>query len=255
MASRSAVEAMLNSFALQWRFDFNPDTPTWPSVVAQWEQRLQPFEDDVLIQVTGQALDEFTAAPKIADIRARCVSLRPRQVNRPDYLDELPQRSYGDAAQASAVNRSIREKYGVQIAAAKKGFQKLLAEVGAARAAGDDARLKRAEAAVQEARSPQAYRRWQVFWLEKEQPGSSESLPALVEPCQLCRGHGYVVVSYKALRGLPFHWTPVPKSSNAPGNTAGIMYYCPRCVTPTKDKQDDYAAPEATYQAPVETYA
>lgn len=237
MATAETVHAMLNTFALQWRYDFNPDVPTWPALVELWEQRLRPVDDDVLSQVTSQVLDELKKAPTIADIRERCQTQQPRTGSRPEYLDDLPRRDYAAATEARAVNQSIRQRYDREIKAAAAGWGKLLDELREARKAGDDGRMARATAAIEEARSPAAYRRWQAYWMDRAEPGSSERQPALAETCPTCRDQGYVLVPYNRVRGLPFHWTPVPKSPNAPGNTTGALYYCPTCVTPTREER------------------
>ena len=251
MASSDMIKAILSTFAAQWHFDFDPNGSTWARQVATWTDRLRPFEDDVVERAVNDYLDTESRAPQVADIRTRCISFRPREVSAPAYLDSAPRQGQVDAAQVDIYPEASgpkKERWTHQQHVAARRWEALIAEVYAARQTQDDERLTRARLALADARSPQAYRRWQVYWLEKERPGAGLNLPPLPAVCDLCHGHLIVQVPHRLVRSVPFHWSRLTTGKDDRPNSVGVLFHCPRCVTPTKDEHDDYTAPEAEYQ-------
>lgn len=258
MASSDLISAMLDTFAAQWRFDFDPASTSWSKQVAIWTDRLRPFEDDVVERAVNDYLDTESRAPQVADIRTRCISFRPREVSAPAYLDSAPRQGQVGAGQVDIypdAKGSKKERWTHQQHVAARHWAKLITEHGEAIRDNDPDRRVRAEQALADARSPQAYRRWQVYWLEKERPGAGLNLPPLPAVCDLCHGYLVVQVPHRQAGRVPFHWSRITPGKDDRPNSFGVLFHCPRCVTPTKDEQDDYAAPEAAYQAPVEVYA
>lgn len=252
MASSDMIKAILSTFAAQWHFDFDPNGSTWARQVAIWTDRLRAFEDDVVERAVNDYLDTESRAPQVADIRTRCISFRPREVNAPAYLDSAPRQGLVESGQVDIypdAKGSKKERWEQQQHIAARRWEVLITEHGEARRSSDHDRLARAEQALADARSPQAYRRWQVYWLEKEQPGAGLNLPPLPNVCELCRGHLVVQVPHRLVGRVPFHWSRITTGKDDRPNSVGVLFHCPRCVTPTKDEQDGYEAPEAEYQA------
>lgn len=256
MASQTMITALLDTFAAQWRFDFDPDSPTWGRQVEIWAERLRPFDDETVERAVNDYLDTESRAPKVADIRDRCQTFKPRDTTAPDYmLDNAPRQGLGEAGNAAVYAGSKKELWEQQQHIAARHWSKLITELGEARQGTDHLRLAKAEQALREARSPAAYRRWQAYWLNKAQPGAGDALPPLAAVCDQCQGQQVVLVPYRLVGRVPFHWSRVQTGKNDHPNQFGVLFHCPRCVTPTKEEQDNYAAPETEYQAPVEVYA
>lgn len=257
MASESMINAIMTTFAAQWRYDFDPASGTWGRQVEIWTERLQPFDDDTVERAVNDYLDNENRPPRVADIRERCQSFRPRDTTAPDYmLDDAPRRGLTDAGGVDLYAGDKKELWKRQTAIAARHWGKLITELAEARQGTDKLRLAKAEHALKEARSPAAYRRWQVYWGNQAQPGAGDALPPLAEQCAMCQGQQVVLVPYRLLGRIPFHWSKVQAGKNDHPNHFGVLYHCPRCVTPTKDEQD-YAAPEAEYQvqSQAEVYA
>lgn len=242
MASESMVRAALNGWAVDWPERFDLANDNGPRILAAWLDALAPFSDAIVEAAVMGWLDDEEAAkfpPKTPDIRARCRALTPRPPREtPEYLDELAGRDPVATAQAKAFKDYLysKDEYREQIKQAKEGMKRLLDALRAARDAGDDAARVKAEAAIAAARSPSAYRAAQVRALDAKAPERSETLtfPAV---CPMCQGHGYVLVYHGQSVPDAAHWVAVPRGPNEPGNTVGTLYYCPRCVTPSRERQ------------------
>jgi hypothetical protein len=235
---------MLNTFAAQWRYDFDPDSVTWPTLVDTWQNRLQPYDDETVEKAVNHYLDTESRPPRVADILDGCRSFRPREVHPPDYLDG-PRQGLTEAGDAALYQGPKKDLWTRQQHLAAEKWRKLIEEVGEARRGNDAARLARAEQAMRDARSSQAYRRWQVYWVDKTMPGAAERLPPLPQVCDLCQGQQVVQVAYRWLSRVPFHWVRLKTGKDDHPNQVGVLYHCPRCVTPTKAEQDDYEAQAA----------
>lgn len=254
MASSDMVTAILDTFAAQWHFDFDPASASWGKQVAIWTDRLKPYDDALVERAVNDYLDTESRAPQVADIRTRCISFRPRKADALDYLDNAPRQGGVEAGQVDIypdATGSKKERWEHQQHAAAKRWEALIAEVNAARLSNDDDRLTRARLALADARSPQAYRRWQVYWLEKERPGAGLNLPPLPAACELCHGQLVVQVPHRFVGRVPFHWSRLTTGKDDRPNSVGVLFHCPRCVTPTKDEHDDYLAPEVNDQTEV----
>ena len=240
MASPTMIAAMMDTFAAQWRFDFDPDSATWGRQVEIWTERLQPFDDDTVERAVNDYLDSESRAPKVADIRERCQSFKPRDTAAPDYmLDDAPRRGLTGAGAIDLYAGDKKESWQRQTSIAARHWTKLITELAEARQGTDKLRLARAERALREARSPAAYRRWQVYWVNQAQPGAGDALPPLPDVCDMCQGQAVVLVPYRLAGRVPFHWSKVRTGKDDHPNQFGVLYHCPKCVTPTRAEQVD----------------
>ena len=228
------IAAILNTFALVYEnFPLGPETEGQLTKI--WTQALAPFAHEVIEQAISQTIEEVGYRPEPKHVIDRCRALTPRPAPTAlDYLDELPQRDYMDEARAKAFKAKLysRPEWVAEIKAAKAEIDALLSELGAARAAQDVEREARAHAAIAEARSPAAYRRWQIERMEAIEPGSSERLTFAAE-CPTCGNQRYVLVPNQRVLSVPNHWVRVPVEPNAPRNAVGVLFHCPECVTPS----------------------